>query len=541
MTKISNYELDETISGSDRVTGTDGATGQTKNYLVSELSTYISDQVESGSQGETGPAGPTGPQGSVGPQGPTGTTGPQGVAGTTGAATVGPQGIQGPAGPVGPVGLTWKGTWSAATAYILNDAVGYSGASYYRIIAGTTATAPNIDTTNWALLASQGAVGPQGPTGATGPTGSAGTQGIQGTTGATGSQGLTGPAGPTGPQGPQGIQGIQGPAGTVSITTGAVLAVTPPATVTLGFTHNTVSTSAAERAVTLPLGFTAGQEIIVMASNNAYDFNVLPPVGDTISRIGVSAGVSSMPVKANENYRFTKLSGTTWKAESIGASLSQVLGVGSAATNNSGRTLDLGDSSILVQGPSGHSVTILESTIGLFSPVSGDELTINTGSIDFVKGGNSAITISAVNGTTPRNILLPDASGTVALTSDIPTVTSGTWAASFTPVLNVASTSYFSVAYQKTGNIVCATIGFLVTVTAANTATTLTISLPVNRSGSSPIQVGSGTLKRNNSAAEFIPVYVESAATSTVKVQFYPTQNTDYYIGSITFQYGINV
>ena len=51
--------------------------------------------------------------------------------------------------------------------------------------------APNIDTTNWALLATQGPVGPQGikgPTGPQGPTG-IGLQGIQGIQGPTGAAG----------------------------------------------------------------------------------------------------------------------------------------------------------------------------------------------------------------------------------------------------------------------------------------------------------------------------------------------------------------
>lgn len=90
----------------------------------------------------------------------------------------GPEGIQGPAGPpgpVGPAGLTWKGTWASGTSYVLNDAVGYNGASYFCILATSGTTAPNLATSNWALLASQGAIGPQGAQGPTGPQGPAGT------------------------------------------------------------------------------------------------------------------------------------------------------------------------------------------------------------------------------------------------------------------------------------------------------------------------------------------------------------------------------
>ena len=74
----------------------------------------------------------------------------------------------------------------------------------------------------------QGPTGPQGPqgeTGATGPQGEQGIQGIQGPTGATGPQGPTGATGPqgptgaTGPQGPAGATGPQGPAGQDGLTT----------------------------------------------------------------------------------------------------------------------------------------------------------------------------------------------------------------------------------------------------------------------------------------------------------------------------------
>lgn len=153
-----------------------------------------------------GPAGPPGPQGIQGIQGIQGT---QGIAGTTGATgATGPQGIQGAAGPVGPAGLNWQGTWSASGVYVQDDAVAYNGASYFAINnVGPSATPPNVDTLNWALLAAQGATGPQGPTGATGATG------------ATGPAGPQGIAGPQGLQGPQGIQGIPGPSGIVSTLT----------------------------------------------------------------------------------------------------------------------------------------------------------------------------------------------------------------------------------------------------------------------------------------------------------------------------------
>ena len=92
------------------------------------------------------------------------------------AGAQGPIGPQGVPGPVGPAGLNWQGAWSAAGTYVVDDAVGYAGASWFCIgNVGPSPVDPATDTTNWALLASQGATGPQGPQGIQGPVGPSGT------------------------------------------------------------------------------------------------------------------------------------------------------------------------------------------------------------------------------------------------------------------------------------------------------------------------------------------------------------------------------
>ena len=153
----------------------------TKSFLVSDLVALL---IDAGASGPTGPQGPTGEQGPIGANGPTGSTGPQG--------------IQGAAGPVGPAGLNWQGSWVSGTSYVADDAVGYGGASYFCILATSGTTNPSVDTTHWALLASNGAIGPQGPIGATGATGTAGPTGPTGPAGPTGATGATGPQGPSG-------------------------------------------------------------------------------------------------------------------------------------------------------------------------------------------------------------------------------------------------------------------------------------------------------------------------------------------------------
>lgn len=106
------------------------------------------------------------------------------IAAAAGVGSQGPQGVEGPAGPpgpVGPAGLTWQGQWANNAGYSVNDAVGYNGASWFCIDEITAPIAPSVnlspdeDTEHWALLASQGAVGPQGAQGPTGPQGPSGT------------------------------------------------------------------------------------------------------------------------------------------------------------------------------------------------------------------------------------------------------------------------------------------------------------------------------------------------------------------------------
>lgn len=100
------------------------------------------------------------------------------VAGVIPPGAQGPAGPQGVPGPVGPAGLNWQGAWSALGTYVVDDAVGFGGASWFCINpVGPSPTDPATDTINWALLAAQGATGPQGPQGIQGPQGPPGVGG----------------------------------------------------------------------------------------------------------------------------------------------------------------------------------------------------------------------------------------------------------------------------------------------------------------------------------------------------------------------------
>jgi hypothetical protein len=220
-------DLDPTnwaLLASQGAVGQQGAQGPQGLQGIQGPSGAAAAQGIQGVQGLTGPTGATGPQGLTGAQGVAGVNGAQGPIGPTGAT--GPQGVQGlqgaqgTAGAVGPAGLSWQGAWVSGSSYIVDDAVGYSGASYFCINATSGTTAPNLDP-NWALLASQGAAGVNGTAGvagAVGATGPIGPQGIAGPIGATGPQGSTGATGATGATGPQGVQGVLGPIGPAGLT-----------------------------------------------------------------------------------------------------------------------------------------------------------------------------------------------------------------------------------------------------------------------------------------------------------------------------------
>lgn len=76
-----------------------------------------------------------------------------------------------------------------------------------------TTNDPTVDTTNWALMASEGAPGADGSQGA---------DGAQGAPGPTGPQGLTGPAGPAGATGADGADGAMGPQGPAGADAGQI-------------------------------------------------------------------------------------------------------------------------------------------------------------------------------------------------------------------------------------------------------------------------------------------------------------------------------
>jgi len=103
-------------------------------------------------------------------------------------------------GAQGSSGLKNKGAWSSIALYNIDDVVQSAGSSYVSIATNMNQIPPNA--LFWAVLASEGPIGPQGlkgDTGATGLKGDTGSQGIQGVAGPKGDKGDTGATGPQGP------------------------------------------------------------------------------------------------------------------------------------------------------------------------------------------------------------------------------------------------------------------------------------------------------------------------------------------------------
>jgi hypothetical protein len=105
----------------------------------------------------------------------------------------------------GPKGVNFIGPWSAPTAYVTDDLVTHSGATW-RVRRAST-NRPPVAGGDWQLFAARGATGAIGPPGPTGATGATGSQGLRGLVGATGPQGVEGAQGPQGSQGAQGLPG----------------------------------------------------------------------------------------------------------------------------------------------------------------------------------------------------------------------------------------------------------------------------------------------------------------------------------------------
>jgi hypothetical protein len=150
-----------------------GAYSATHSYSIGDVVTYNGSSYASllasnhGQAPDLSPAnwmllaaaGPAGPIGATGPQGPAGAAGAPGSQGSTGS-----QGPAGPTGATGAPGMNFRGQWSPAVFYSVNDAVSFDGSTYLAQSAGSNQQ-PDQYAQVWTIIAQAGSQGPTGPAG----------------------------------------------------------------------------------------------------------------------------------------------------------------------------------------------------------------------------------------------------------------------------------------------------------------------------------------------------------------------------------------
>ena len=358
MTKISEYPIITNPTEDDILIGTDvNSSDVTKNFSIGSIIDLIGDINQ----------GPTGPQGNPGVQG-----------------------IPGTPGAVGPAGLEWQGAWNKNTSYVANDAVGFSGASYFCILAipGSALNQnPENDTTHWALLAAQGA------------------QGIQGV---------------------QGSMGPMGPAGNVSYTDGSLNSGSFSEASTFGkivynFTRVYVTSSPNNFIGLSSVGVNTGTAYIVQNKSTTIDLIVRPLDNSRFLQPNGFESDINFTVKPNTYARFTLTNITGGSDRVFMVEVIKPLGAAPTLQQviDEGNTVSGGVSIDVVNGSnetmiSGGSVIVTSSSnaANLLSDSIFFEKQLGSGSVE-LKFLN---TIDAA-----RVINFPNASGTIALTSNIVT------------------------------------------------------------------------------------------------------------------------
>jgi hypothetical protein len=435
------------------------------------------------------PEGPEGPEGAQGIQGVQGLEGPEG-----------PQGVQGPAGPIGPVGpagLEWQGQWSSENSYVENDAVGYDGASWFCINdVGPSATPPDEDTANWALLASQGAQGPQG---------------VQG---------------PTGPQGPSGVVSYtDGPLNSGTFSQAATFAK-----LSLNFTRVFVTSPTNNFVGLSSVDLTTGTFYVVQNRSTTTNL-IVRPLDNTrfLQPNGFDSDVN-FTIKPNSYARFTLTNITGGSDKVFMVEVINPLGVGSQTLQQSfdnGRTMTTGNFNVGVfDSANGISV---ENTSTL------DKVTLETTRLTLTKNSFGLKTTNVLQAVTPtanRTIRFPDADGTLALTSNIPSIKSLEVLITESDILNPSGFSKTLIA-SVPGKIIIP-LSLVIYRKPGGTAYTLPNNVRLNSViGSSATSIGS-TLDNTLTNAS-TGTRIDSYSTGTLNTSIIAENSIQVYSGTLGF------
>ncbi|HSE99900.1 MAG TPA: hypothetical protein VLA48_03305 [Nitrososphaeraceae archaeon] len=120
-------------------------------------------------------------------------------------------------------------------------------------------------------------------------------------------------------------------------------------------------------------------------------------------------------------------------------------------------------------------------------------------------------------------------------------VSSGTYTPTFTPISNVVSLTLINATYSKIGNIVTATIGFDIETTSVTGVAYFKVTLPINKTTFSSINIGSGSTS-DATGNDVSSIFVQSSDVDAATCSFNNSNltSTPQRVCSITFQYSIN-
>ena len=347
-----------------------------KNFSISDIAALAVEEIGNVTQGPAGPQGPTGAQGV------------QGNPGTPGA--------------VGPAGLEWQGAWEFDSTYTADDAVSFAGASYFCILNVDTNSnpPPDEDTTHWALLAAQGAPG---------------IQGVQGPTGA------------------------QGPAGTISYTEESLnsnsLAIagnpaTPTSKITKTFTRAYVTSAINNYLGLSNIGKVRGDFFVVQNKSTTLDLVIIPLDYARFLQPNGFASQVNFTLKPNTYARFTLTETTSGSDKVFMVEVIKPLGAAPTLQQVTDEGADAYGNNINLKYSSISDSLIQLNVDDFFEPCikvvnegagsNGHSTILGSSTIEFEGNGDYNTIVQAGVGLN-NTVTLPSESGTVALTTDIPT------------------------------------------------------------------------------------------------------------------------
>lgn len=316
-----------------------------------------------------------------------------------------PKGDTGATGATGAKGVNPRGTWGAGVAYLVDDLAYYAGSTWRRIIAGTTATAPSSDATNWEIFAQKGADGAGSVAGVTASAPLASSGGANPDISITQANTST-----SGYLSSTDWNTFNGKAGLVSPSF-----TTPSLGVATATTINKVTFTAPATGSTITIAdgktFTSSNTLTITGTDGS-TLNV--GTGGTLGTAAYTSSTAYAPTAGSASV--TTLGTVTTGTWNAGIVVGQYGGTG---VNNSGKTITLGGN-LTTSGAFASTFTMAGITSVTF-PTSGTLLS-TAATVTVAQGGTGLTTLTAGSvlvgaGTSSPTLVAPSTAGNV-LTSD---------------------------------------------------------------------------------------------------------------------------